>query len=398
MGYYFRNLYPSLKEHFSKKQVTLLTGLRRTGKTTLVKQLIEEANTSNKIYLDFENSSNRGLFSASNYDDIIFELSRKGLDFSKKVIIAIDEVQLLPEASSTIKYLYDTYDVKFIITGSSSYYLKNLYNESLAGRKKIFELFPLDFGEYLHFNQVKFTTFDFTESKILEGEYNRLSAYYNEYIRYGGFPEVVLSKKTADKEDILNDILSSYINIDVRVLSYFRNEKSLYNLIRLMAASVGSKIDYTKISKILNLSLPTVHSYIDFLEKTYLIKRVEVISNNAERQIVKAQKVYFVDNGLANVLGALSSGAMFENAIFNQLKFFGEVNYFSLKTGKELDFVLNKKFGFEIKETPQEFDLPQLTRLSNEIGVQKGSLIGRNLSINFRNYIWGGDIRFAPEV
>ena len=141
--YFFRNLYPSMQAHIGRRHATVVTGMRRTGKTTLVKQMLADAPGNNKLYLDLERIDNRTLFSQENYDNVVRGLSAQGLDFSQKVYLAIDEIQLLPGIVSVIKYLYDNYDIKFIATGSSSYYLKDLFTESLAGRKKIFELLSL---------------------------------------------------------------------------------------------------------------------------------------------------------------------------------------------------------------------------------------------------------------
>ena len=127
-NYKNRLIYHELKEHLSKRQITVITGLRRTGKTTLVKKLLEDFNGENKSYFDLERIDNRELFSEKNYENIISVLTSRGLDFNKKILIAIDEVQLLPGVISVIKYLYDNYQIKFIVTGSSSYYIKNLFN------------------------------------------------------------------------------------------------------------------------------------------------------------------------------------------------------------------------------------------------------------------------------
>src|SRR5210317_1633084 len=97
-----RILYPGLKEHLSKKFVAVITGLRRTGKTSLVKKLLEDFRSNNKIYIDLERMDNRELFSEKNYDNIIAALSSRGLDFNKKTFIAIDGVQLLPDSVSVI--------------------------------------------------------------------------------------------------------------------------------------------------------------------------------------------------------------------------------------------------------------------------------------------------------
>lgn len=135
MIFYKRTIYSSLHAHLDKKQITVLTGMRRTGKTTLVKQLIAESSIIQKYYFDLERMDNRLLFSEVNYETIIYALTQQGANFNEKVLIAIDEIQLVPNLPSVLKYLYDTYDIKFIVTGSSAYYMKNMFSESLAGRK-----------------------------------------------------------------------------------------------------------------------------------------------------------------------------------------------------------------------------------------------------------------------
>ncbi len=114
-----RKIFNSLEKHLTVKQVTVVTGMRRTGKTTLVKQLMEASNIEHKLFFDLERIDHRELFSYKNYDITIKELEKEGIDFSKKVMICIDEIQLLPNIPSVIKYLYYHYDIKFIVTGSS---------------------------------------------------------------------------------------------------------------------------------------------------------------------------------------------------------------------------------------------------------------------------------------
>ena len=133
-----RKIYHQLKKHLSQKQITVITGIRRSGKTTILKQLLSEIKSPNQLYLDFQRLDNRELFGEKNYDNIVRSLSEQGLDFGRKTYLGLDEMQLVPEATSVLKYLYDHYNIKFIITGSSSFYLKNLFSESLSGRKKIF--------------------------------------------------------------------------------------------------------------------------------------------------------------------------------------------------------------------------------------------------------------------
>jgi uncharacterized protein len=387
-----RKIFSSLEKHLSVKQVTVLTGMRRTGKTTLVKQLMEASDIEFKLFFDLEKLEDRDRFDVRNYDLIISRLMERGIDFSKKVMICIDEIQLLPNIPSVIKYLYDHYDIKFIVTGSSSYYIKNKFQESMAGRKKIFEIYPLDFGEYLTFNGYKHKSLD--HLNLLQNDIpdEEMQKHYNDYCTYGGFPEVVLTKDISEKKDVLQDILSSYINIDLVQIADIKKIPELRNIIKLLSARIGSKLDVSKIANTVNLSRQTVENYIYLLENTYFIKTIPVYSLNADREIVKARKVYFLDNGIASQFAELSSGAKLENAVFNQLHHFGEVSYYQLKTGQEIDFIIDKKIAFEVKETAQPIDYKKMMNLAKNVHIEKGFVIGKN-NTDFDSFVWGGMIR-----
>ncbi len=186
--------------------------MRRVGKSTALKYLLTKISHSNKLYLDFERIENRVLFNQTSYNDIERGLTVLGLDLTKPAVLALDEIQLVPNSTSVIKSLYDQYGIKFLVTGSSSFYLKNHFSESLAGRKQIFEMWPLDFQEYLDFKGVdssriqieRFSPFLFTFYEVWKG-------YYHDFIRFGGFPEVVLAEFPEDKDNYLKDILNAYI-------------------------------------------------------------------------------------------------------------------------------------------------------------------------------------------
>ena len=394
-----RQIHKKVRNYLKEKQIIVITGMRRVGKTTLVKELFKEIDSHNKVYLDLQKAENRELFGDKNYDNILLQLKdKRGLDLSQKMYIAIDEIQLIPELPGIIKYLYDHNDIKFIVTGSSSYYMKNLFTESLSGRKMIFELFPLDFDEFLNFKDIKHgNNIDFRNTSILELGYSTFRLFYEEYIEYGGFPQVVLADSADVKRDMLKDIIDSYINIDVETLSDFKKKDDFYKLVKILAERVGSRLDYSKISKIVGIADVTLKNYLKFLEDTYLIQRISVFTESKEKEITKAQKLYFVDTGIANVLADLSGGSKFENTVFNQLKHHGEIRYYALKTGREIDFVLLKEkedpIALEVKETPTYFDVENLSKLAKVAGINKSVVIGRNLTPNFTDYIWGGDIR-----
>ncbi len=389
-----RKLFSILEQHLTVKQVTVITGLRRVGKSTALKYLFEKSNTSNKIYLDLERLENQAIFLKKSYKDIERDLELLGFDFSKPGVIAIDEIQMVKTSSSIIKAFYDDFGVKFIVTGSSSFYLKNHFSESLAGRKRIFEMTPLDFEEFLWFKNNKTEKIKNEKMKpFFQTYYDLYKDDYDEYLKFGGFPEVVLAVKNDDKIAYLKDILNSHIELDVRLLGDISSSDVLYKLIHLLANRVGSKIDYSKVASLLGVNRNKVKDYILLLEYTYLIKTVPVFSKSIEVQIAKQDKMYFTDNGLLQICGQLSSGAIFENAVANQLANLGEIQYFEKNVGIEIDFILNKTTAFEVKETPSDFDYNTLQKRSKLVNITEHHLIGRKLAPSgYENFIWGGSL------
>ena len=239
---FHRKIYPTLKAHLDNRQVTVITGLRRVGKSTALKYLIEDAPTTNKIYLDLERVENQNIFSQNSYKDIERSLELLGYDFSNPGIVAIDEIQMAKNSSSVIKALYDEYTIKFIVTGSSSFYIKDHFSESLAGRKRIFEMTPLDFEEFLQFKKVETKNLGKEKLKsFLPTYYDLYKKWYEEYIQFGGFPEVVLAEKAEDKIAYLKDILNSHIELDVKLLGDISSSDALYKLILLLANTVDTK-------------------------------------------------------------------------------------------------------------------------------------------------------------
>ncbi|OGM25768.1 ATPase [Candidatus Woesebacteria bacterium RIFCSPHIGHO2_02_FULL_38_9] len=390
--FYKRKIYAELLSHTQTPLVTVLTGMRRTGKTTLIQQLLLDIPNKNSLYMDLQRRDNREIFDEKNYEAIRESFIARGLQIDEPMVIALDEIQLAPDSPSAIKYLSDHHKIKFIVTGTSSYYLKNLFSESLSGRKKLFELHPLDFGEFLTFKEISFSQTDWEKGEFNNLEYNRLGSYYEEYIRFGGFPQVVLAQSEVEKRDLLSDIMSSYVNTDVRSLADFSDERNLYSLAKLLAGRVGNRVEYTNLSQLVGLSRPTVTNYISFFEKTYLIYVVPVYTKSIDREIVKSRKLYFCDTGLANTLAELSSGAQFENALFNQLARIGHLQYFALKTGHEIDFILNDNLAIEAKETPLEGDLTHLIHMATNAQISRLRLVGRYKSPKFANYAWAGSI------
>ena len=367
--------------------------MRRTGKTTLVKQILQEVSSANKIYFDFEALEQKSIFDTSDYNSILLKLQKLGLNPARQMYVAIDEIQLLPSIASKAKYLSDHYPIKFILTGSSSYYLKHLFSESLSGRKIVFDIHPLDFGEYLTFKQV--AAFPWTEFQTVpaSNNYVRLQSYYEDYIEFGGFPGVVLESSAETKRKLLSEIISSYINIDVRQMADFEKISHLQKTIELLASRIGSRLDISKLAASVGAARETINNYLEFLEKTFLIFRVPVYSHSRDKTITKAKKVYFCDTGLAGFLAKVPSGSLFENTVYNQLRSFGNITYFAKHSGQEIDFILNQTSAIEVKETPTASDLEALRRRAKALKLPTHALIARRKSAQFNEYIWGGEIQ-----
>jgi len=376
---YSRNLTTKLAKEINSPRIVVLTGMRQTGKTTLMRQIFGLIESDNKIFLDLENPLNQKIFEEDNFDNILPNLKALGTNCKRKCYVFLDEVQLMPVISRVVKYLYDHYNIKFFLTGSSSFYLKNLFPESLAGRKIIYELFPLDFEEFLIFKEKRKEFLKNLSQKAKNKNivsFENFRKLYEEYLNFGGFPGVVIEQEK--KKEVLEDIFKSYFEKDVRTLADFKEIRKLRDLILLLANRVGSKIEISKISSEIGVSRETVYSYLEFLEKTYFIFLISPFSKSLNGEVRGAKKVYFSDTGLLNYLGKTTEGSIFENAVFQNLKNRGRINYYEKYKGPEIDFVLNKKIAFEVKTYGELRNIKRLERTANNLKLNDFYLITKN--------------------
>jgi len=311
--------------------------------------------------------------------------------------IFIDEVQHFPEVSKVVKYLIDHQKVKFILTGSASYYLKNLFPESLSGRKIIFELFPLDFEEFLTFKEADLERYRKTKNKkiIKELDYEQYDKYYEEFVNWGGFPEVVLENNLETKKNLLEDIFSSYFQKEIVNLADYRKVNKIRDLILLLSARAGSQLDLVKLSQELQITRQTVYSYLSFLEATYFIHLVSRFSKNVDRQVSGTQKIYFCDNGILKIISEIvggvsrvNEGQLFENAVYNQLKGKGIVGYYRKGAGSEIDFILNKEVGYEVKSTSSESDVRRIRNVAERIRLRDFFVVSKNFVESQKNTLF----------
>jgi predicted AAA+ superfamily ATPase len=391
-----RTIFPLLKNALTDDRIIVITGMRRVGKTTTLKWLLDQVNSTNKLYLDLERLDQRAVFEQSNYDEVLSYFRNLGFNTDQPLTVALDEIQTVKNIPSVVKYLYDHYGIKFILSGSSSYYLKNLFTESMAGRKVVYELYPLGFGEFLDFRGIPYRRRDrWQEMQFNRIEFDRLREPYDEFITYGGLPSVVLEPRPEAKREILNDILSSYINIDVTSLTDFRKINELKTLLQILPMRIGNKLDLSKLSKIVGVSRPTLNGYLEFLEMTYMIAQLPAHAR-PDKAAALGRKLYFCDNGIASILENPGEGALFENAVFNQLKAYGVESYYSITNEAEIDFIMggskSPQTALEVKVRPVETDRKKLTKLAGKAEISQSWIVGRYPTPGFESFLWGGSI------
>lgn len=374
-----RDLFKQIEPVLTSPEAIVITGMRRVGKTTLLHFIEEKLGHDNTLFLDLENPLNRKYFEGEDYDMIATQLQFLGVDITRRAYVFLDEVQSVSELPSVVKYISDHYPIKFFLSGSSSFYLKKNFTESLVGRKYIFELFPLSFSEYVRL-KVPQLNLQALSLPLPKAVFTRVDRLLEEYIHYGGFPGVAQKKSPQEKELALEDIFSSYFQLEVLQLGEFRKPNSVRDLILLLMERVGSKLDIQKLSTELGITRTTTERYLEFLEDTYFISRISPFSRNRDAEIRSAKKVYLCDTGLLRKFSQVSVGALFESTIFNILRLQGSVQYYQRKSGVEIDFIKDMKHAYEVKQSGDARDVARLHALTLEIKIPASEVVSRTYS------------------
>lgn len=359
-----RSLFAELKNHLEYAEISIITGSRQVGKTTLLKALQEEVSSLNKqsFYFTLERKE---ILTALNENPVnIFWIipSVKG----EKAYIFIDEIQYLKDPSNFLKLLYDEYkdQIKLIVTGSSAFYIDRKFKDSLSGRKKIFHLAPFSFKEFVK-SEEKESLFQYLENGItnkvqipllFENELLDLAA---QYLIYGGYPRVVLSNTNEEKEQVLNELIYSFLKKDA-LEANVRKESEFVFFVEVLADRIGTKINRNSLSDICGISDETVQNYLYILEKSFHISLVRPFWRSKTGELRKMPKFYFQDNGLRNAINADFSpfilrkdkGELLENMVYNLLRQHypsSRIQFWNTKEQNEVDFVLNRKIALEVK-------------------------------------------------
>lgn len=327
-GIYRPDYADKLATALDRKQIDVIVGSRRVGKTTVLKQLVE--NTLNKsslpsdvlyLALDHPQLSNIPLSEHIRTFRSMFMHNRE-----KRLLILLDEIQDSPDWQDELKAIYDTENVKAVVTGSTSSLLQN-QGGKLTGRQIVTTVYPLSFPEFLIFRK----------EQIGAAEEYKYEQLVDEYLQTGGYPENVLYPSPEYLSNLLEDIIAR----DLIRLYKIRRPDVLKDLFRLLAASVGSRTSFTKLARVLGLSVDTVKEYIGYFESAFLVKRVEKWTPSHTEKVYTAKKIYLIDNGFKTLTtGTGDLGAKAEDAVFLHLLRNRETPSYFASQQKEVDFVL----------------------------------------------------------
>lgn len=380
-----RELFYTIRPQLQHKNAIVITGMRQVGKTTLMRQLYDDFE-GKRLWFDLDNPLDQMVFENIDYDSIYNDLVRLSeVKNDERLLVCIDEIQNLPEITKVIKYLIDHFSVKFIVTGSSNYYLRNLFPESLSGRKFLYVLPVLSFREFLFFNgrisedQLKG---DLDKAMQTKSKVNILQTkeLYAGYLEFGGFPEVVLTTGRDTKRLILRNIFSSFFEKDIRVFTELKDVRELRDLILLLAARNGNILDVSKLSSELGVNRVKMYNYLEFLESIFFLRLLPKFSKSIDRSVSGGKKVYFSDTGILNLVAKVTDGQLFETAVANQLTYYGELSFYNKRNKSEIDFILNKEIAFEVKQKALEPDYKKLQNLAGELGITRQYVISNTLS------------------
>ncbi|MCR5039229.1 MAG: ATP-binding protein [Bacteroidales bacterium] len=340
-----RKLYDRIKNQLFKGKAIILIGSRQTGKTSLLQQLFE--NNPDVLWLNGDDIGVQGMVSNINTEQWRMLLS------NKKVLV-IDEAQQIPEIGLRMKLVTDQLkEVQLIASGSSSFELANRLNEPLTGRKVEYKLYPLSYAE-------------------MAGHHGLLAEHslIGHRLVYGYYPEVVTSP--GNEKEVLRMLTDSYLYKDVLIFGGIKKSDKIISLLQALAFKVGSQVSYSELSATVGIDGKTVESYIDILEKSYIVFRLPSFSRNLRNELKHSRKIYFYDNGVRNALISnfapvgqrTDTGALWENFVVSERVKCNEYNrrwcnsyFWRTHKQKEIDYIEEcdgRLYAYEFKYNPRK--------------------------------------------
>jgi predicted AAA+ superfamily ATPase len=328
-------------------KIISIIGSRRAGKTFYFYQIIQnllknDISKENILYINFEDDRLLPLES-DELNDLIEAYYELYPDSKKqKKYFFFDEIQNIKDWEIFVRRIYDKEKIKIYITGSSSKLLSKEIATSLRGRTLTFHLHPLSFNEFLKFKNIKMEkNYEYSSQRF------KIKNLFEEYLNFGGFPEVALSEKL--KQEILSDYYEMFIYRDLVERFSIRNTRLLKMLTKYLITNISSVFSinsyYNSTKKEMKVSKETILEYISHLSDINLIYLVPIFSYSLKVQQVNPSKTYCIDTGLRNAVALKFSkdvGRLTENIVYIELKRRGK-EIFYWKNKQEIDFVIKEK-------------------------------------------------------
>jgi len=364
-------------------KIILVLGARQVGKTTLAKDIGKKLEGEDKRVLYLNCDLTEDMTAVNTTSKVVLERLLSGID-----ALLIDEAQRLDNPGLTLKIIYDNFpEVKVLATGSSSFDLRNKLSDPLTGRYLDFTLYPFSFSEVLQ-----------SGNEVLLK--NQTDALLPQVMLYGLYPEIYLSNTPEQKQALLERIVDSYLFKDILTFQRVKNSQAIKDLTKALAYQIGSEVNENELANRLKIDRKTVVSYLDILEKSYVIVSSHPYSKNPRREIGSHFKIYFVDLGIRNALIGdfnpidlrADAGLLWENLLFvERKKLFANkakvvtANFWRNYGGAEVDYI-EKATNEELKAFEFKYGKGVLSRgaksFTDEYGV-KVQLINKGNYLDF---------------
>ncbi len=352
-----RNI-PNLDFNSKVRKIVTFTGVRRCGKTYIMFQVInhlrEKFGKENIFYINFEDE--RIERKTETLTNLIPSLIKTYGDGNKKYFLFLDEVQIMPEWSKWLRRVYDNYkNIDFYVSGSTSKLSSKEIPTELRGRALDYEISPLSFKEFLDFKDIKIED----DLKFSERNLSIIKNLLNEYITYGGFPEIVLTDSEGNKRRIIQDYFRTIINKDILERYNLKNKSLLsdffISLLNTTHFSINKTVNTFR-SQGKTAGKNTIINYTRYAEESYFCYFLPIFSYKIKSQAQYPKKVYFTDNSFITGLSLKLSkniGRLYENTVFLELKrkqsqnLFMDIYYWKNQQNEEVDFVVKENQGIK---------------------------------------------------
>jgi len=342
----------AINSYLKQKEIVIITGVRRSGKSSLMRLISrdimkhQDPLPDNILYLNFEDE--RFIDFSHNDFEPLYEIFLELYGPKGKKYFFLDEIQNIKGWERWVNRLYEFEQIKIFITGSNATLLSSEIATALTGRNRQITCYPFSFREFLNLRGHKISQNDvyIREKRVM------MKSLFNEYIKLGGFPEVLKNKDPSLLEQYLKDII--YRDIIARL--NIKNRKEIKELILFLSSNTGKTHSYNSLKNVIEVkSFNTVKNYLEILENVYLFFSIDLFDFSIKKQIYNPSKIYSIDPALSRSVAfkfSHDSGHIYENFVFIELlRREKEIFYWKSKRGKEVDFLIKR--GLKIQEAIQ---------------------------------------------